>query len=174
MSEERYDEEKEEFTADYFTLQLEHSLVSLSKWESHFEVPFLAKDERTNEQALWYVQAMTLTPDVPPEIWSRLTEENVNQVNEYVMSKQSATTIHENGPKTPGRQTITSEIIYGWMVTLNIPFECQYWHLNRLINLIKVVNHNNQPAKKMSKREAAAQQRRINQQRRAQAAATSG
>lgn len=154
--------------SEYFLLELEHSLASLSRWEQKFEKPFLGTDEKSSEETLWYIKAMTLTPNVPDALYSRLTTENLKAVTEYINAKMTATTITEHGPRRPSREVITAEIIYYWMVSLNIPFECQYWHLNKLITLVRVCNLKNAPAKPMNRKSAAQQQRALNAQRRAQ------
>ncbi len=169
MGDEFYDEEKQEFvTTDEFTLELEHSLASLSKWESREEKPFLGKDEKTTDQTFAYVRDMVITPDVPEEVFKNVTVANLSAVNDYINAKMTATTIRELGP-AGGRATqeiVTAEIIYHWMVSHRIPFETQHWHLNRLIMLIRVCNEKNKPAKKMPRQTAAQRQRELNAQRR--------
>lgn len=164
---EAYDDDKAEFVvSEAFDLMFEHSLVSLSKWESFWEKPFLDAKEKTAEETHWYIRAMLLTPDVPPEVFSRLTQVQLNEINEYINAKMTATTFREDRSR-PNRQIITAEIIYYWMVSLQIPFECQHWHLNRLLTLVRVCNEKNAPAKKMTPRQAAEQQRNLNAQRKA-------
>lgn len=149
------------------TLRFEHSLVSLSKWESEFEKPFLGPEERTREETQAYIRAMCLG-DFPPGVLSRFTADEYNSVNKYINAKMTATTIIERPEnRRPTREIITSELIYYWMVTYNIPFVCETWHLNRLLMLIKVCNHKNRPAKKMNRHELAMQRHQLNAQRRA-------
>ena len=166
-----YNEETEEFGSfDDFTLELEHSLISLSKWESKFQKPFLAKENKTAEETLWYVKAMILNPMYPTDLFQRLTQENLDEINAYIESSQSATTFGTM-PDSKGRgspETITSELIYYWMIAFNIPFETQYWHLNRLFSLIRICNTKQSKPRKMSKAEVAQRNRDLNAQRRAQ------
>ena len=164
---EMYDESTEEFVYEKEqTLQLEHSLVSLSKWESKWCKPFLSKQDKTMEETIDYVRCMTVNQVSDPTVYSRLTLDNLNSINEYIGSPMTATTF-SNTPKggSSGEQ-VTSELIYYWMIALNIPFECQKWHLNRLLTLIRVCEVKNQPPKKMSKREIMSRNAALNAARR--------
>ena len=163
---EQWDEIKQEFVyTKEITLQLEHSLVSLSKWESKWCKPFLSKEDMTAEETIDYIRCMTITQNVNPEVYTCLSDENIAQVRDYIQAPMTATFFRkENGP--PSREIITSELIYYWMITLNIPFECQKWHLNRLLTLIRVCNIKNQPAKRRSQREIMEYNTALNEARR--------
>lgn len=134
-------------------LQLEHSLVSLSKWESKWCKPFFSNQEKTSEEIIDYIKCMTINPNIKQEAYDRLTQENIAQISKYIEAPMTATTFYEDRNKRGSREIVTSELIYYWMIALNIPFECQKWHINRLLTLIKVCNLKNQPAKKRSTRE---------------------
>lgn len=167
-SREFWDESKNEFvTTKAQTLQLEHSLVSLSKWEAKWQKAFLSKKEKTYEETLDYVRCMTLTQNVDPEIYYRLTNENIQEINNYISAPMTATYFAEDKSR-PSRETVTAELIYYWMISCNIPFECQKWHLNRLLALIRVCNIKNSPPKKRSKRDIMAQNAALNAARRKQ------
>lgn len=164
---EGFNDASQEFLAtESFQLDLEHSLASLSKWESFFEKPFLSSGEKTSEETLWYIKAMTLTPDVPPDVYNKLSDQNVTDIWKYIGAKMTATTFSFTASGRT-REIITAELVYYWMFSMNIPKECEYWHLNKLLTLIRVFNVKNAKPKKMSQAEAAAQQRSLNAQRRA-------
>lgn len=158
------EETQEFFTLKGQTLQLEHSLVSLSKWESKWNKPFLSKNEKTLKETIDYIRCMTITQNVKPYIYDMLTNENILDINKYIDSPMTATTF--NVQNTPSREIVTSEIIYYWMISLNIPLECQKWHLNRLLTLIRVCNLKNAPSKKMSKKEIMSRNAALNAARR--------
>ena len=166
---EMFDEATDLFVTDGdFVLELEHSLVSLSKWEGIFEKPFLDSADKTPEEILSYVKCMTLTQEVPEEIFPRLSKDNLEAINEYIERKMTATWFDDSpgAPKT--REVITAELIYYWMTVFNIPFTCELWHLNRLFTLIRVVNVKQAKPKKTSRADQAARNRELNAQRKAQ------
>ena len=166
---EQWDEEKMEFiSSKETTLQLEHSLVSLSKWESKWQKPFYSKDQRTMDEIIDYVKCMTITKNVPDEVYMNLTRDNVNEVSAYIENPMTATTFNDKNNKKGSNEQITAEIIYYWMVSLQIPMECEKWHLNRLITLIRVCSIKNAPQKKMSKRDILSRNRALNAARKQQ------
>ena len=168
-SAEMYDDSKNEyFRTKEQTLQLEHSLVSLSKWESKWCKPFLTKEDKTTEETIDYVKCMTLTQNVDPSVYNCLTNQNIADILAYIDAPMTATTFSNNSKTTSSREQVTAELVYYWMITLNIPFECQKWHLNRLLTLIRVCEVKNQPAKKMSMREIASRNAALNDARRKQ------
>jgi len=151
---ELYDEKTNTFlSTKEQSLQLEHSLVSLSKWESKWCKPFLSKEQKTSEETLDYIRCMTLTQNVDPVIYNCLSNSNIKKINEYIDAPMTATTFGNRTQNGNKNEIITSELIYYWMISLNIPMECQDWHLNRLLTLIRVCNIKNTPPKKKSSRE---------------------
>lgn len=161
-----YDDETQSFgTQGGVELQLEHSLVSLSKWESIHEVAFLGAKERTPEEYLSYIECMLLTPNPPGDFLQKLSKENFEEINAYIDRKMTATRISEIRSR-PTQEVVTSELIYYWMTAFNIPFECERWHLNRLLVLIRICNIKQEKPKKVGRAEAAARQRELNAQRR--------
>lgn len=148
-------------------LQLEHSLVSLSKWESRWHKPFLSKNDKSGEEMLDYIRCMTITQNVPDEVYFALDTNELMKINDYLNDSMTATTITKQQGKSRG-EIITSEIIYYWMISLQIPFECEKWNLNRLLTLIEVCNIKNSPGKKMSKSEIMRRNRTLNAARKQQ------
>lgn len=167
---EGWDEAKEEFIeAEQQTILLEHSLISLSKWESKWRKSFLSHPDKTDEEILDYIKCMTITPNVKPEVYNGITNEHMRLINDYISAPMTATCFSEKEQK--GRlnnEIVTSELVYYWMIALNIPFECQKWHLNRLLTLIRVCNIKNQPPKKMSKSAVKSRNAALNAKRRQQ------
>ena len=163
---EMFNDATQEFiTLKATTLQLEHSLVSVSKWESKWNIPFLSKKEKTIEQTIDYIKCMTITQNVPDFTYRRLTNNEINKINDYIGASMTATTF-SNFDNRPNREVVTSELIYYWMISLNIPMECQKWHLNRLLTLIRVCNVKNTPPKKMSQKEIMSRNAALNAARR--------
>lgn len=166
---EQWDEIKQEFVfTKEQTLSLEHSLVSLSKWESKWCKAFLTKQEKTLEETLDYIKCMTLSQNVDSDLYNYITNGNVDQINKYIEAPMTATYFSDENISKTNRELITAEIIYYWMIALNIPFECQKWHLNRLLALIKVCNIKNQPPKKRGKKEIMSRNNALNAARRKQ------
>lgn len=163
---ELWDEGKQEFV--YFegqTLQLEHSLASLSKWESKIGKPFLSKDGTTYDETLEYLKCMMLTPNVSEETYQYLMAHKVPEIQEYINASMTATILPPNPPSRGRQETVTAELIYYWMFALQIPMDCEHWHLNKLITLIGVCNVKNSPAKKRSSDEILRDQIALNEER---------
>ena len=154
------------FTTKEQTLVLEHSLVSLSKWESKWHKPFLTPNEKTTEETIDYIKCMTITQNVDPTVYNFLSQSNIQEINNYIQDPMTATTFHNDNQQGRAKEVITSELIYYWMIALNIPMECQKWHLNRLLTLVRVCNVKNAPPKKMSKRDVASRYASLNAARR--------
>lgn len=165
---EQYDESKNEFiSSKEQMLQLEHNLVSISKWESKWRKPFLTNGEKTADETTDYIKCMTLNT-VDEESYKYLTKDNLKSVREYIDNPMTATTFAKDNTKGPNREIITSEIIYYQMTVCKIPSEYQFWHLNRLLTLIRICNIKNSPPKKMNKREVMQRNASINAARKAQ------
>lgn len=149
---ELFDEERDVFIqVKPMTLKLEHSLISISKWESKWEKPFLTKETKTKEQILDYVSCMLITP-VHKDFSLCLTNDDINKVIDYIDLPMTATTVTflEKTKQKAKEEVITSELIYYWMLSAGIPFECEKWHLNRLFALLKICGAKNAPKKKMN------------------------
>lgn len=164
--EEYWDNNAEQFvTVPGKTLQLEHSLVSISKWEAKFHKPFMG-ETKNREETIYYVKCMTLTQNVPQEVYAKLTDKEITIINAYIDDPMTATKIYDAKPqegKSRKKEIITSEQIYSWMIALQIPVEFQKWHLNRLMTLIRVVSINNNPeGNKMSKKDTMKQNAALN------------
>lgn len=175
-----YNNETNEFVnISEYTLHMEHSLVSISKWEAEFEKPFLDETtERTAEETLSYIKYMTLEQNIPDIVYKTLSTENLKKINAYIEKKMTATWFREDNNKKPSKnrgpfrrgEVITSELIYFWMIELNVPVDFQKWHINRLLTLIRVCNEKHKEANgdnKMSKRDVIARNKALNAQRRA-------
>lgn len=145
-----YDEDALKFVKTTVAVSLEHSLVTVSKWESVWEKAFLGKEEKTNEQTLSYVKLMILNDDLSLEVFQKLIENHLEEVKAYIEAPMTATKVHTNPNAAQSREVVTSELIYYWMLSLNVPVQFENWHLNRLITLIQVINLKNTPKKKMS------------------------
>lgn len=167
-SQEQWDEANECFVyPGEQVIQLEHSLISISKWESKWNKSFLSTTEKSFEETIDYIKCMTLTKNVKDDVYFRLSNDNIKEINNYIEAPMTATYFYEEEEKRFNREKITSELIYYWMISLNIPFECQKWHLNRLLTLIKVCSIKNAPPKRRSKREIMSRNAKLNAERRA-------
>ena len=177
---EYYNNETNEFVdIPEYTLHMEHSLVSISKWEAEFEKPFLDETtERTTEETLSYIKYMTLEQNIPDVVYKALSTENLKKINAYIEKKMTATWFREDNNKKSSKnrgpfrrgEVITSELIYFWMIELNVPVDFQKWHINRLLTLIRVCNEKHKEANgdnKMSKKDVIARNKMLNAQRRA-------
>lgn len=172
LDDEGWDEVHEVFIEPrYKVLQLEHSLVSISKWESKWHKSFLSTLDKKGlslEETVDYIKCMTLTTNVDSEVYEHLTTKHIQEVQKYIVAPMTATVINDPSKSSGQQDVLTSEVLYYYMITLNIPFECQKWHLNRLITLIRVCNIKNKPPKKMSKREIMNRNKALNAERRKQ------
>lgn len=146
-------------------LTLEHSLVSIAKWESKWHKPFLETKRKTYAETTDYIRCMTITQNVDPLVYNNIPESVINEVYVYIDEPMTATTFRKDS-SDPSREIVTAEVIYYWMTELNIPFECQKWHLNRLLTLVKVCSIKRSPGKKMSKRQVTSRYKELNEARR--------
>lgn len=164
---EMFDERTNEFVSTKeYTLQLEHSLVSLSKWESKWNIPFFSKEAKTIEQTIDYIKCMTITQNIDDSVYDLLTQENINTINNYINAPMTATTFKQRAANRMSSEIVTAELIYYWMIALQIPMECQRWHINRLLTLVRVCNIKNEPGKKMSRNEINSSNAALNAARR--------
>lgn len=163
-----YDENKGRFiTRKPRKVMLEHSLVSLSRWESKWKESFLSNKKKTREQSLDYIRFMSTSGVLDDETLSMFGPKEMATINEYIEDKMTATTIKRRGPAPHSRDIITAEVIYWWMIQYGIPMECEKWHLNRLLTLIEVCSVKSGPQQKMSRQEEMAQRRMLNASRKA-------
>lgn len=145
---------------------LEHSLVSISKWESKYHKPFISKDQKTREEIVYYIKCMTITQNVKDEVYSILTNQNMEEITKYIEDPMTATKIEKTNQSKANSQFLTSELIYYYMVAYQIPFECQRWNLNRLFVLINICNEKNKNPKKYSKKDILSRNAALNKARR--------
>lgn len=165
---EAFNEETNEFISyPAQTLQLEHSLISVSKWESKWHIPFLTKEKKTMEQTIDYIRCMTINKKVDPNVYTTLPQNILNEINEYIEDPMTATWFRDDENTPPSRDIITSEILYYQMTKAGIPFECDRWHINRLITLIRVYSEKEAPPNKMGKGEIMRRNAELNAQRKA-------
>lgn len=162
---EYWDEEKEEFiNTNGGEIHLEHSLISISKWESKWKKSFINSEKQIGDELYDYIRCMA-QEDISIDLIKSIGSDTLSKIIDYINDPMSATTVKTYGPKSPNREVVTSELIYYWMIALNIPFECQNWHLNRLLKLIEVCNLKNNP-KKMGRNDIMRQNRDLNAARR--------
>lgn len=167
-----FDSDRNEFVeVKETTLQLEHSLISLKKWEQKYHKPFLDKEhDKTAEEWIYYVECMTMTQNVDPNVYKYMSMDTLRQITEYIEDPMTATWFSDS-PQSKAKQNkeiVTAEIVYYWMIELNIPIQFEKWHLNQLLTLIRVINIKHD-SKKMGKKEQAMQRSALNAQRRAKA-----
>lgn len=170
-----FDQEKQEFR--YLKAQrltLEHSLISISKWESKWKKPFLDKADKTPEESADYIRCMTIGKEADPESLQWIPPNIYSQINEYISDSMTATWFNERNRKPSGGQVVTSELIYYWMIAFHIPLECEKWHLNRLLTLIKICEVKSAPPKKMKRRDIYARNAALNAARKQKMAANGG
>lgn len=147
--------------------EIEHSLSAIAKWEAKYGTPFFSSMDKSLDESLDYIRCMTVTPNVDPNLYNRIDDSVMKQINEYIGAKQTATTIKKIGFQKKSPEIITAEVIYYWMISIGIPSEYDMWHLNRLFTLIEVFNAKNAPQKKMKQKDILAQNRALNESRKA-------
>lgn len=165
-----WDEEKEQFVStDSTVIRLEHSLVSISKWESIYKRPYLVPQRFSQKETVDYIKCMCLDDNISDEVFFAVYGDSslMKQIDDYINSSPTATTINDNDKKKRNSEKITSELIYYWMVANEIPFTCETWHIERLLTLIRVCNVKNQPPKKQSSKDIYARNKQLNAARRA-------
>lgn len=164
---ELFDEDRQEFISfEPCDITLEHSLISISKWESKWNKSFLSSKDKSKEEIIDYIRCMTINKNIPDNVFLGLSNDNFREINEYISAPMTATWFNEANEKK-SREIITSELIYYWMISFNIPLECQKWHINRLLTLIRVCAIKNSPDKKMSRKDILNQNKLLNAKRKA-------
>ena len=166
---ELYDEAKDEFyEVKEVTLELEHSLISVSKWESKWKKPYLVEEKKTTEEVLDYIRCMTINKNVDPNVYRAIPASEIKKIVDYINDPMTATVFYDASPMpTRNSEFITSELVYFWMTAYNIPFTCEKWNFNRLMTLIRIAGEKNSEQKKMSPDEIRAQNKMLNEKRRA-------
>lgn len=166
---EEFDNEENEFITETIDIELEHSLASLSKWEAIWEVPLMSTPDKSNEMNFSYLECMCVTPNVPPEVFHKLDVDQQNLIAEYIDKRSTATWFNNAPPEARSGEALTAELIYYWMSSFHIDWQAQYWHLNKLLTLIKVfsIKQDNKP-KPVNQRKRQMDIARINAQRRAE------
>ena len=148
------------------TFKIEHSLVAIAKWESKWHVAFLDdKVEKTDEMIIDYIRCMTISQNVNPEVYYHLPQNVIKEINDYIGDPMTATTFRNIDNTHGGGEFVTNEVVYYWMIASNIPLECEKWHFNRLMTLIRVCSEKNSPSKKMNRRDILNQNRALNEAR---------
>lgn len=163
-----FNDEKQEFLSiESHVIELEHSLISISKWESKWKKPFISTNNKTTEETLDYIYCMLLNEE-DKDFIKLLTPENIKSINNYIADPMTATTFYEEDKTYGKKEVITSELIYYWMVASNVPKECENWHINRLLTLLRICSIKNTPPKKMSRRDIMSRNRALNEARKKQ------
>lgn len=162
-----YDEKRNEFISfDGADIELEHSLYSISEWESKWEKPFAKDSAMKRVEFLDYVRCMALNK-VDKLAYLSLTNKNVADINNYIKARHTATWFQKtNAPNGRRSETITSELVYYWMIEHGIPFSCDRWNFNRLMTLIEVCNRKNSKPGKRNQNDMLLEQHRLNMERR--------
>lgn len=148
-------------------LTLEHSLLSVSKWESKWKICFLEEKNKTSEMIMDYIKCMTINKVTDPNVYYAIPPSDISRIISYIEDPMTATTFYKKNKKNGPHKQVTSERIYFFMTTFGIPFECEKWHLNRLMTLVQICSEENAPKEKMSKQELFARNARLNAERRA-------
>lgn len=152
---ERWNSSTEEFEypigKDGVTLTLEHSLISIYKWEAKWHKPFLTKEPHSEEEAIDYIRCMTLTQNVKDELYDYIPEDVMKEITDYIEDPMTATSFSEmsssgTNNKSLREEKITAELVYYWMITFHIPFECRKWHFEQLMTLIEVCSRKTEEA----------------------------
>ena len=159
-------ETNEFYTIKPTTFKIEHSLVAIAKWESKWHVAFLDENvEKTPEMMLDYIKCMTISQNVNPEVYNHLPPSVIKEINDYIGDPMTATVFSDNGKGVNRGEFVTNELVYYWMVASNIPLECEKWHFNRLMTLIRICGEKNKDPKKMNRRDILNRNRALNEAR---------
>lgn len=157
------------------SLPLEHSLLSISKWEEkwHKPMPLINNERLSGDEFLDYVRCMTISRNPDPLVYRCITAREVEAIMAYINDPHTATWFGNEKSGGNDKRPLTTELIYHLMFAFGVSKECEKWHLNRLMTQLRVEYEESKPSKKKTPAEIAERHRMLNAKRRAEARAKS-